>query len=194
MELLLRCIQRTDDHGTQGVESGQQTSCAGSATIRPAARPCPVRFSQRRHSLPGLALHRCGLPCATQRCCQYVCSIALATIAATPSVATEGFQIEEATIASIQQALQDKEVTCRQIVQAYLDRIAAYDHKGPALAAILTLNSKARAETERLDAEYARSGPVGPFHCISLILKDNYNTADLPTTGGSASLAGAQPQ
>jgi Asp-tRNA(Asn)/Glu-tRNA(Gln) amidotransferase A subunit family amidase len=102
--------------------------------------------------------------------------------------------IEEATIASIQQALQARQVTCRQIVQAYLDRIAAYDHKGPTLAAILTLNSKALAEAERLDMVYARSGPVGPLHCIPLVLKDNFNTVDLPTTAGSASLAGAQPQ
>ena len=79
-------------------------------------------------------------------------------------------------------------------MQAYLDRISAYDHQGPTLAAVLTLNSKALAEAERLDTVYARSGPVGPLHCIPLVLKDNYNTADLPTTGGSASLAGAQPQ
>jgi Asp-tRNA(Asn)/Glu-tRNA(Gln) amidotransferase A subunit family amidase len=102
--------------------------------------------------------------------------------------------IEEATIASIQRALQARQVTCLQIVQAYLDRIAAYDHKGPTLAAILTLNSKALAEAERLDTDYARSGPVGPLYCIPLVLKDNFNTVDLPTTAGSASLAGVQPQ
>jgi Asp-tRNA(Asn)/Glu-tRNA(Gln) amidotransferase A subunit family amidase len=102
--------------------------------------------------------------------------------------------IEEATIASFQQALQARQVTCRQIVHAYLDRIAAYDHKGPTLAAILALNSKALVEAERLDADYARSVPGGPLHCIPLVLKDNFNTVDLPTTAGSASLAGAQPQ
>ena len=121
--------------------------------------------------------------------------IALTAMAATPGVATgAAFRVEEATIADIHKALQNKQVTCRVIVQTYLDRIAAYDHKGSALASILALNSKALAEAKRLDADYARSGPVGPLHCIPLVLKDNYNTADLPTTGGSASLAGAQPQ
>ena len=112
-----------------------------------------------------------------------------------PRVATAAaFQVEETTISNVRKALQDRQVTCRQIVQAYLDRISAYDHQGPTLAAVLTLNSKALAEAERLDAVHARSGPVGPLHCIPLVLKDNYNTADLPTTGGSTSLAGAQPQ
>jgi len=63
-------------------------------------------------------------------------------------------------------ALQNKRVTCRLIVQTHLDRIAAYVHEGPALASILTLIAQALAEAERLDAGYARSGPVGPLHCI----------------------------
>jgi amidase len=124
-----------------------------------------------------------------------LCAFVLATIVGNPRVATAAaFQVEETTISNVRKALQANQVTCRQVVQAYLDRISAYDHQGPTLAAILTLNSKALAEAERLDAVYARSGPVGPLHCIPLVLKDNYNTADLPTTGGSASLAGAQPQ
>jgi amidase len=101
--------------------------------------------------------------------------------------------IEETTIASIQQALQRNATTCRQIVQAYLDRIAAYDHSGPAFNSILTLNKKALAEADRLDAERMTGAPVGPLHGVPLVLKDNYNTADLPTTGGSASLGGMQP-
>ena len=124
-----------------------------------------------------------------------VSSIALTALAATPGIATgAAFRVEEATIADIHRALQNKQATCRVIVQTYLDRIAAYDRKGPALDSILTLNSKALAQAQQLDIDYAKSGPVGPLHCVPLVLKDNYNTADLPTTGGSASLAGAQPQ
>jgi amidase len=108
--------------------------------------------------------------------------------------AAEAFQIEEASIAGIQEAFQGKSLTCHQLVQAYLDRVAAYDHNGPALDAILTPNPNVLAEADRRDADYARSGPVGPLHCIALVLKDNYGTADLPTTAGSAALAGAQPQ
>jgi amidase len=89
--------------------------------------------------------------------------------------------------------LQTKTTTCRQIVQAYLDRIAAYDHNGPALNSILTLNPKALTEADRLDAERAKGAAMGPLFCAPLLLKDNYNTADLPTTGGSAALAGMQP-
>jgi len=122
------------------------------------------------------------------------CFAALAAIAATRVDAAESFQIEEATVASIQQGLRDKSLTCHALVQAYLDRIAAYDHKGPSLNVILALNPNALAEADQRDADYARSGPVGPLHCIPLVLKDNYNTADLPTTGGSAALAGAQPK
>ncbi len=107
--------------------------------------------------------------------------------------AAQDFAIEETTVAGIQRALQTNVRTGRQIVQAYLDRIAAYDHNGPAFNSILTLNPKALAEADRLDAERACGAPVGPLHCVPLVLKDNYNTADLPTTGGSASLAGMHP-
>jgi amidase len=105
----------------------------------------------------------------------------------------QSFTIEETTIAGVQHALEKGAVTCRQIVQAYLDRIAAYDHNGPAFNSILTPNPKALTEADRLDAERANGAAMGPLYCAPLVLKDNYNTADLPTTGGSASLAGMQP-
>jgi amidase len=106
----------------------------------------------------------------------------------------QAFEVEEATIAGIHQALRDKSLTCRALVQTYLDRIHAYDREGPSLNSILTLNSNALAEADERDAQYARAGLAGPLHCIPLVLKDNYNTADMPTTGGSAALAGTQPQ
>jgi len=118
--------------------------------------------------------------------------IGVTALLMTSGVSAQNFAIEEATIVGVQQALQTRAVTCRQIVQAYLDRIAAYDHQGPALNSILALNQKALTEADRLDAERA-GGTMGPLHCAPLLLKDNYNTADLPTTGGSASLAGMQP-
>jgi amidase len=106
----------------------------------------------------------------------------------------QAFEVEDATIAGIHQALRDKSLTCRALVQTYLDRVHAYDHEGPSLNSILTLNPNALAEANERDAQYARASPAGPLHCIPLVLKDNYNTADMPTTGGSAALAGAQPQ
>jgi Asp-tRNA(Asn)/Glu-tRNA(Gln) amidotransferase A subunit family amidase len=104
-----------------------------------------------------------------------------------------GITIEEITIARVQQALQSNVTTCRQVVQAYLDRIDAYDQNGPAFNSILTLNQNALAEADRCDAERRIGAPLGPLHGVPLVLKDNYNTADLPTTGASASLAGMQP-
>jgi Asp-tRNA(Asn)/Glu-tRNA(Gln) amidotransferase A subunit family amidase len=119
--------------------------------------------------------------------------IGVTALLITSEVGAQNFAIEETTIAGVQQELQTRATTCRQIVQAYLDRIAAYDHKGPAFNSILTLNPKALSEADRLDAERANGAAMGPLYCAPLVLKDNYNTADLPTTGGSASLAGMQP-
>jgi Asp-tRNA(Asn)/Glu-tRNA(Gln) amidotransferase A subunit family amidase len=119
--------------------------------------------------------------------------IGVTALLITSEVGAQNFAIEETTIAGVQQALQTRATTCRQIVQTYLDRIAAYDHKGPAFNSILTLNPKALSDADWLDAERANGAAMGPLYCAPLVLKDNYNTADLPTTGGSASLAGMQP-
>jgi amidase len=118
----------------------------------------------------------------------------LSAISTCMNYAAQAFQVEETTIAGIHQAFKDKSLTCRELVQTYLDRIAAFDHKGPALNSMLTLNPRALADADERDARYATTGLTGPLHCIPLVLKDNYNTADMPTTGGSEALAGAQPQ
>ena len=109
-----------------------------------------------------------------------------------PAVAA-GFQVEEATIPDIARAFRDHRLSCHVLVQTYLDRIAAYDKQGPRLNAILTLNPRALAEADRLDALFKKRGAGGQLFCVPVVLKDNYNTADLPTTGGSKSLEGAQP-
>jgi Asp-tRNA(Asn)/Glu-tRNA(Gln) amidotransferase A subunit family amidase len=101
--------------------------------------------------------------------------------------------IQEATIADIRAALEARQVTCRQLVQMYLDRIAAYDKKGPALNAIIMINPNVLSAADALDAKFARSGFAGPLHCVPLIVKDNFNTADMPTTAGSLSLKGSIP-
>src|SRR5260221_1217930 len=118
---------------------------------------------------------------------------ALVAAAAIPALAAGRFKIEEATIPELQRAFRNSRLSCRILVQTYLDRIAAYDKSGPHLNAILTLNASALAEADAHDAAFAKGGPVGPLYCVPIVLKDNYNTADLPTTGGSASLAGARP-
>src|SRR5215472_15526242 len=100
---------------------------------------------------------------------------------------------EEATIADIHAALRSKERTCRQLVQSYIDRIEAYDKKGPTLNAIIMINPNALATADALDAQFAQSGTMAPLHCIPIIVKDNYDTTDMPTSAGSLSLRGSTP-
>lgn len=98
------------------------------------------------------------------------------------------FVLEEATIARVRTALADGSLTCRALVEQYLARIDAHDKKGAALNAIVLVNPDALRIADDLDARYRRSGPVGPLHCVPTIVKDNYETADMPTTAGSLSL------
>jgi len=103
-----------------------------------------------------------------------------------PAQAPGGFHLLETTIEDIHAALQSRRITCRQLVNLYLKRIEAYDKEGPRLNAVQTINSRALQEADRLDAAYASSGPVGPLHCIPVLLKDQVETSDMPTTYGSA--------
>ena len=102
------------------------------------------------------------------------------------SATPAGFHLLETTIEDIHAAFQSKRMTCRELVNLYLKRIEAYDKAGPRLNAVQTVNSRALQEAERLDAAYASSGPVGPLHCIPVLLKDQVETSDMPTTYGSA--------
>src|ERR1700758_4153601 len=88
-----------------------------------------------------------------------------------PSV-VGGFHLLETTIDDIHAALQSKRITCRELVNLYIKRIQAYDKEGPQLNTVQTINPRALQEAERLDAVFAASGPVGPLHCIPVLLKD----------------------
>jgi Asp-tRNA(Asn)/Glu-tRNA(Gln) amidotransferase A subunit family amidase len=103
------------------------------------------------------------------------------------------FHLLEATIGDIHRAMQAGELTCRQLVQLYLNRIAAYDRTGPDLHGVQTVNPAALAEAERLDAQLAASGMVGPLHGIPVLVKDQVNTSDIPTTYGSALFQDFEP-
>ena len=95
------------------------------------------------------------------------------------------FNILETTIDEIHADYKSGQLTCRQLVQMYLDRIEAYDKKGPAINAIITLNSQALKEADRLDAAFKTSGFVGPLHGIPVVVKDQADAAGMPTTLGS---------
>jgi Asp-tRNA(Asn)/Glu-tRNA(Gln) amidotransferase A subunit family amidase len=105
------------------------------------------------------------------------------------------FQLEETSIAAIHRAFAAGQLTCVQLTRAYLRRIDAYDKNGPALTALITVNRNAEQAAAELDRRYAGNrAAVPPLHCIPVVLKDNYDTADMPTTGGSVVLARSQPR
>src|SRR5438128_7953786 len=98
---------------------------------------------------------------------------------------TRPFHLPEATIEDVHDAYKSGRLTSHQLVQLYLNRIEAYDKKGPSINAIITLNPKALEDADRLDAAYKASGPVGPLHGIPVILKDQFDAKGMPTTLGS---------
>src|SRR5262249_57136513 len=87
----------------------------------------------------------------------------------------------EATIADIQAALRARQLTCRQLVQMYIDRIEAYDRRGPALNAIVLINPGALAAADALDARLAQAGPAGPLPCGPAVGEGHYGPTRLPT-------------
>jgi amidase len=103
------------------------------------------------------------------------------------------FRLTEATIADINLAIDSNALTSERLVELYLQRIAAYDETGPALNAIRELNPLALETARLLDQERLVSGRRSPLHGIPILLKDNFDTVGLATTGGSDALAGSIP-
>src|ERR1700720_1094408 len=84
------------------------------------------------------------------------------------------FPVEEATIADIEAAYISGRTTARAVTQAHLDRIAAYDKRGPLINSLITINPRALDEADRLDALVRTTGrPIGSLHGIPAIVKDN---------------------
>ena len=104
------------------------------------------------------------------------------------------FDPMEKSIEDLQRALATRAVTSRQLVEIYLARIAAYDQQRPALNAIVALNPRARDAADALDAERVSKGPRGPLHGIPVLVKDNYETIEMPTSAGSIALATFHPE
>ena len=135
--------------------------------------------------MPRTDLRRCGALGLT---------FVLAGCQAAPSgPSAPSFDVVEASIAEIHAAMNAGSLTSRALVEAYLARIEAYDKHGPALNAILTINPNALARADELDAAWEASGLTGPLHGIPVIVKDNYDTFDLPTSGGSLALVESMP-
>ena len=115
-----------------------------------------------------------------------VLGIPLATLAAT-------FNLEEAKVSDVNAAFDAGALTSEKLTQLYLNRIDAYDNTGPKINSIITVNPNALQTAAALDQERKLTGPRSPLHGIPVILKDNYDTFDLPTTAGSVVLEGSIP-
>lgn len=99
----------------------------------------------------------------------------------------------EKSLAELQADLTAGRTTAAELVRFYLRRIAAYDQNGPALNAVLFVNPRAGTDAAALDVERRTKGARGPLHGIPVLLKDNFDTKDMPTTGGALALVGATP-
>src|SRR5262252_394710 len=119
--------------------------------------------------------------------------ILISLVTSCPVFGAKTIDLDSATIAYINSAFKAGTLTAEGLVQLCLVRIRSYDREGPSLHAVITLNPKALETARALDAERKTKGPRSPLHGIPVVLKDNYNTVDLPTTGGSVMLEGSIP-
>ena len=97
------------------------------------------------------------------------------------------FELAETTIAATHQAIRTGKISCHELVQSYLARISAYDQP-TGLNSLILVNPNALKEADLEDHEFNRTGRLRPLECIAMIVKDNYDTNDLQTTGGSLAL------
>ena len=105
-----------------------------------------------------------------------------------------GFELEEASVTQLQEAMRSGRLSARSITEMYLNRIQELDRRGPALRAIIEVNPEALSVAERLDEERREGHVRGPLHGIPVVLKDNIDTADrMTTTAGSLALEGSHP-
>ena len=104
------------------------------------------------------------------------------------------FELDEITVAKLQEEMQSGRLTARSITEKYLARIEKVDKQGPAVNSVIEVNPEALAMAGELDRERKAKGPRGPLHGIPVLIKDNIATRDrMMTTAGSLALAGARP-
>jgi Asp-tRNA(Asn)/Glu-tRNA(Gln) amidotransferase A subunit family amidase len=118
--------------------------------------------------------------------------LAVVALAVAAQAAAGTLDLEKATILDLQKAY-DGGLTAEKVVSVYIKRIEAYEKKGPKLNSIVYLNPNALKEARELDAERRQKGPRSLMHGVPIVLKDNFDTFDMPTTGGSKALAGSKP-
>jgi amidase len=118
-----------------------------------------------------------------------------AAVKEAPDAGPGPFELDEATVSSLQDALKSGKYTAHSITELYLQRIDALDKKGPSLHSVIETNPDALKIAQDLDAERKAKGPRGPLHGIPVLIKDNIDSSDnMTTTAGSLALAGSKPQ
>ena len=118
--------------------------------------------------------------------------IAGALLAACGAEPKQAFPLVEATIADIQNGIASGQVTCRAVVEGYIDRIAAYD-EASGINAITAVNPRAIAKAEAVDRAVQAGDALPELFCAPLLIKDNFDTHDMATTGGSIALIDSYP-
>src|SRR5437016_6720390 len=104
------------------------------------------------------------------------------------------FELDEITIAELQEGMKSGKFTARSLVEKYTARIGELDKSGPAVNAIIEMNPEAPGIADAMDQERKAKGLRGPLHGIPVLIKDNISTADrMMTTAGSLALVGSKP-
>jgi amidase len=118
--------------------------------------------------------------------------VALGLLTVTSTGQQSPFELDEVTIAQLQEWMTEGKSTSRQLTGLYLKRIDEIDRRGPTLRSISETNPDALEIASALDAERKAKGPRGPLHGIPIVIKDNIDTADrMMTTAGSLALEGS---
>src|ERR1700704_2761540 len=125
---------------------------------------------------------------------QTVLVFALLVIPRADCVPDRSFHLMDTSIADIHKAMQAGTLTCDRLVQQYLDRIQAYDQQGPAINSMLYINPASLEQADAFDQDFQRTHKLKPLACVPIVLKDNFDTADMPTTAGALTLKGARPE
>jgi amidase len=126
--------------------------------------------------------YRDGYPVCGSICALLVCIAMLGS-----SARAAPFDVNEITIAETQRAVTEHRVSCHQVIGQYLERISAYD-QSTRLNSLVLVNPNALAEADQFDAEFRLTQKIHGLQCIGVIVKDNYDTKDLQTTGGSLAM------
>src|SRR5262245_35362231 len=134
-----------------------------------------------------LAAHRCRTT--------VIVVVAIAQWAGSSRARAErrSFDLLTASVHDIQDAVAAGALTYERLVQLYLRRIDAYDHRGPSLNSVIQINRRALEVARALDVERRSTGLRSPLHGIPIAVKDNIDVRDLPSAGGNLALAGSYP-